>query len=62
MIRGAIVFRYVSAVNESLPLMMVSHQLALQFAWSLILMGGMLVLPETPRFLIKRGRCGPEPL
>lgn len=28
--------------------------LAVQFAWSLILMGGMLILPETPRFLIKQ--------
>lgn len=27
---------------------------AVQFAWSLILFFGMLVLPETPRFLIKR--------
>jgi sugar porter (SP) family MFS transporter len=29
---------------------------AVQFAWSIILLGGMLVLPETPRYLIKRGR------
>jgi MFS transporter, SP family, sugar:H+ symporter len=29
---------------------------ALQFAWALILMGGMLMLPETPRFLIKQGK------
>ncbi|KAJ2893570.1 major facilitator superfamily transporter monosaccharide [Zalerion maritima] len=28
---------------------------AVQFAWSLILMIGLLFLPETPRFLIKRG-------
>jgi SP family sugar:H+ symporter-like MFS transporter len=30
---------------------------AVQFAWALILIGGMLVLPETPRYLIKRGRA-----
>ncbi|KOS36958.1 hypothetical protein ACN38_g12268 [Penicillium nordicum] len=29
--------------------------LAVQFAWALILTGGLLVLPETPRFLIKKG-------
>lgn len=28
---------------------------AIQFAWSLILVGGMLVLPETPRYFIKKG-------
>lgn len=30
--------------------------LAIQFAWSIILCGGMLMLPETPRFLIKKGK------
>ncbi|KAF2722251.1 general substrate transporter [Polychaeton citri CBS 116435] len=30
--------------------------LAIQFAWSLILTFGMLILPETPRFLIKSGQ------
>ena len=30
--------------------------IAVQFAWAIILVGGMLVLPETPRFLIKKGR------
>ncbi|KAI9789463.1 MAG: High-affinity glucose transporter rgt2 [Peltula sp. TS41687] len=30
--------------------------IAVQFAWGLILVGGMLLLPETPRYLIKRGR------
>lgn len=30
--------------------------IAVQFAWALILMLGMLVLPETPRFLIKKGK------
>ena len=29
--------------------------IALQFAWGLILIGGMIALPETPRFLIKKG-------
>ncbi|OGE46667.1 hypothetical protein PENARI_c103G01247 [Penicillium arizonense] len=29
--------------------------LAIQFAWSIILAGGLLFLPETPRFLIKKG-------
>lgn len=29
---------------------------ALQFAWSLIICGGLLVLPETPRFLIKQDK------
>ena len=30
--------------------------IAVQFAWAIILVGGMLVLPETPRFLIRKGR------
>lgn len=29
--------------------------ISIQLAWSLILFGGMLLLPETPRFLIKKG-------
>ena len=29
---------------------------ALQFAWAIILVGGLLFLPETPRFNIKKGR------
>ncbi|CEN62312.1 hypothetical protein ASPCAL08949 [Aspergillus calidoustus] len=29
--------------------------LAIQFAWALILAGGLLFLPETPRFLIRKG-------
>ncbi|KAJ3544452.1 hypothetical protein NM208_g3042 [Fusarium decemcellulare] len=28
---------------------------ALQFAWAIILAGGLLMLPETPRFLVKKG-------
>lgn len=30
--------------------------IAVQFAWSIILIVGMLILPETPRFLIKTGK------
>ena len=30
--------------------------IAVQFAWAIILVGGMLLLPETPRFLIKKGQ------
>ena len=29
---------------------------AVQFAWAIVLVGGMLFLPETPRFNIRRGR------
>lgn len=29
--------------------------IAVQFAWSIILVGGMLVLPDTPRYMIKEG-------
>ncbi|KIW69950.1 hypothetical protein PV04_02262 [Phialophora macrospora] len=32
--------------------------IAVQFAWAIILVIGMLILPETPRFLIKRGKHG----
>lgn len=30
--------------------------LAIQFAWALILSGGMFFLPETPRFFVKKGK------
>ncbi|KAM0720221.1 hypothetical protein Q7P37_004357 [Cladosporium fusiforme] len=30
--------------------------LAIQFAWALILMGGLFFLPETPRYLVKAGK------
>lgn len=30
--------------------------IAVQFAWAIILFGGLLVLPETPRFYIKKGK------
>lgn len=69
-IRGAIVGAYQLAITIGLLLAAVvdnatknrpdtgSYRIpvAVQFAWSLILFGGMLVLPETPRYLIKRGR------
>ena len=29
--------------------------IAVQFAWAIIMVAGMLVLPETPRYLIKKG-------
>jgi MFS transporter, SP family, sugar:H+ symporter len=28
--------------------------IAVQFAWSIVLVGGMLVLPDTPRYMIKK--------
>lgn len=30
--------------------------LGIQFAWSIILCGGLFFLPETPRFLVKKGK------
>lgn len=30
--------------------------IAVQFAWAIILITGMIILPETPRYLIKTGR------
>ncbi|EXJ77013.1 hypothetical protein A1O3_10170 [Capronia epimyces CBS 606.96] len=30
--------------------------IAVQFAWAIILVAGMIILPETPRFLIKKGK------
>lgn len=29
---------------------------AIQFAWSIIIVSGMLILPETPRFLVKQDK------
>ncbi|RHZ57436.1 hypothetical protein CDV55_101726 [Aspergillus turcosus] len=29
--------------------------IAVQFAWSIILVGGMLILPDTPRYMVKNG-------
>lgn len=69
-IRGAIVGAYQWAITIGLLLAAVVNNatanmnstacyripIAVQFAWSLILFFGMLVLPETPRYLIKVGR------
>jgi MFS family permease len=69
-IRGAIVGSYQWAITIGLLLAAVvnnatSHwdnsgsyrvPIALQLAWSLILFSGLLFLPETPRFLIKKNQ------
>lgn len=69
-IRGAIVGAYQWAITIGLLLAAVVDNataermdtgsyripIAVQFAWAIILIGGMLVLPESPRFLIKRGK------
>ncbi|KAH8887880.1 high-affinity glucose transporter RGT2 [Thozetella sp. PMI_491] len=69
-IRGAIVGAYQFAITIGLLLAAVvdngTHErndtgsyripIAIQFAWAIVLIGGMLVLPETPRYLIKRDR------
>lgn len=69
-IRGAIVGAYQWAITIGLLLAAVVNNatsnrndtgcyripIAVQFAWSLILFFGMLLLPETPRYLVKRSR------
>ncbi|KAF4976814.1 hypothetical protein FZEAL_6555 [Fusarium zealandicum] len=69
-IRGAIVGAYQWAITIGLLLAAIVNNatakrndtgsyripIAVQFAYSLFLFIGMLLLPETPRFLIKRGR------
>ncbi|KAI1770605.1 hexose transporter [Hypoxylon cercidicola] len=69
-IRGAIVGAYQFAITIGLLLAAVvdyatqdrqdtgSYRIpiAVQFAWAIILISGMLILPETPRFLIKKGQ------
>lgn len=69
-IRGAIVGAYQLAITIGLLLAAIvdwstqyrqdtgSYRIpiAVQFAWAIILIGGMLVLPETPRFLVKKGQ------
>jgi MFS family permease len=69
-IRGAIVGAYQFAITVGLLLAAIVNNathnrddsssyripIAVQFAWSIILFSGMLVLPETPRWLIKKGR------
>lgn len=69
-IRGTIVGSYQWAITIGLLLAAVVNNsskdrqdtgsyripIAVQFAWAIILVVGMALLPETPRFLIKRGR------
>ncbi|KAK4151691.1 general substrate transporter [Chaetomidium leptoderma] len=69
-IRGAIVGAYQLAITIGLLLAAVVDNatrlrqdtgsyripIAVQFAWSIILIVGMFLLPETPRYLIKRGQ------
>ena len=69
-IRGTIVGTYQLAITVGLLLAAIvdnstSHRndtgsyripVAVQFAWALILIVGMVILPETPRYLIKMGR------
>ncbi|KAI1372623.1 hexose transporter [Hypoxylon crocopeplum] len=69
-IRGAIVGAYQLAITIGLLLAAIvdyatqyrqdtgSYRIpvAIQFAWAIILIGGMLLLPETPRYLIKKGQ------
>ncbi|PPJ54639.1 hypothetical protein CBER1_07671 [Cercospora berteroae] len=68
-IRGSIVGAYQLAITIGLLLAAVVDNatkdridtgsyripIAVQFAWSIILVGGLLILPETPRMWIKRG-------
>jgi MFS transporter, SP family, sugar:H+ symporter len=69
-IRGAIVGCYQWAITIGLLLAAIVNNatkdrndtgsyripIAVQFAWAIILFGGMIFLPETPRFLIKKGK------
>ncbi|KAI9750333.1 MAG: High-affinity glucose transporter rgt2 [Lichina confinis] len=69
-IRGTIVGCYQLAITIGLMLASIVNNatkdredtgsyripIAVQFAWSIILVTGMLMLPETPRFLIKQGK------
>ncbi|KAG5815865.1 hypothetical protein H9Q74_002308 [Fusarium xylarioides] len=69
-IRGAIVGAYQWAITIGLLLAAIVNNatgkrndtgsyripVAVQFAYSLVLFGGMLILPETPRFLIKKNK------
>lgn len=69
-IRGLIVGSYQLAITIGLLLAAIVNNatkdrtdtgsyripIAVQFAWALILVGGMLVLPETPRYLIRSGK------
>ena len=67
-IRGVIVGSYQLAITIGLLLASIVNNathdrndsgsyripIAVQFAWALIMIGGMLVLPETPRYMIKK--------
>jgi len=69
-IRGAVVSCYQWAITIGLLLAAIVNNstksrnnhsawrvpIALQFVWAAVLAGGMFLLPESPRFLIKRGR------
>ena len=69
-IRGSVVGAYQLAITIGLLLAAVVDNstknrndtgsyripIAVQFAWALILFSGMIFLPETPRFLIKKGK------
>lgn len=69
-IRGTIVGAYQLAITIGLFLAAIVNNstkdrndtgsyripIAVQFAWSIILVGGLLFLPETPRYLIKRDK------
>ncbi|KAF2747702.1 general substrate transporter [Sporormia fimetaria CBS 119925] len=69
-IRGTIVGAYQLAITIGLFLAAIVNNstkdrndsgsyripIAIQFLWSLILVGGLIVLPETPRFLIKQNK------
>jgi SP family sugar:H+ symporter-like MFS transporter len=69
-IRGVIVGSYQFAITVGLLLAAVVDNstknrddtgsyripIAVQFAWALILITGMLILPETPRYCIKQGK------
>ncbi|OAA44198.1 glucose transporter-like protein [Metarhizium rileyi] len=69
-IRGAIVGAYQFAITIGLLLAAIVNNatssrndsgsyripIAVQFAWSLILFGGMIILPESPRYLVRSGK------
>ena len=69
-IRGVIVGAYQFAITVGLLLAAIVNNatadrqdtgsyripIAVQFAWALVLITGMIILPETPRYLIKTGR------
>ena len=69
-IRGTIVGAYQLAITIGLFLAAIVNNatqgrndsgayripIGIQFLWAIILVGGLLMLPETPRYLIKRGK------